>query len=954
MDASEALNNPLSIQKVVLDEYVSRLENDDIAVVDANNTFAFLLESFSQIVAEATNAEDTKIRSVYPKRSSTTEELLNHVSDYEYVGFFSYPAPLKIRIMLHRDYLVRNAIEVADTNYKLVVIPADTIFTIGRYKFGMYYPIAIKINTLINTVSASYDTTDDNPLKSLATNTIEVSSDNYQGINLISFEFDVYQFNKTVYTESINAKIGFIKKYIYDNKFYAIRIFDISSGTKIELNYSLSDAVYDTSRPTIILKVLPEENAIIINLPQIYLTNGLVGNKIQVEIYDTLGNIDVSIANIDLRDITASFAMNSPNTDLTYTNILRKIPTIIIEPTSARITGGSNNLTFQEMKDYVIYHNNALSVPITRLDLERFFEKNGFIYMMKLDNLTDRRYYAYRKIYNNDEELGVTSGNLTILASESIQNDNIIYQTNNTIVILPTVIFKYVENVKKFEILTNDEIVLINDASGSELANILNTNTYFSNPHHIVISTEDRYPTCSLYDLFTTSTSNVSFIEENAYLSSQLSLISVTITHMKNGSGGYTIRAGIQRSEDLQETDSSLLKCFLTVTSKEGYRIGLSGTYIATYNGIDVFDFVLETDYKIKDDYIVFTNMKTVDDSTTDEYSITLDGTMFISTYVKKTLYPSINQNDTIINYLTDNDGTWLAVSLQSFQYSLGSNLDDVLDDNLLTNWTSLEYETYDVDVPLLYAHDVYETNADGTLKYTIVDGAVILNKLHTIGDVVYSDGEIVYQHRKGDVIHDAGGNVIQKTSRIKDFTITMNAYEYSHVVSIDKFYKVLSENLMSYYDTIREMSESVLENTNIYFAPLITTNDGYFRINNNTTISTSLELSFEFNCYVQQSTIDDESTLDNIENKIIDIVISHLSDDIISMTTIAADIQTTLSSYVVSIDSLSLNGLENIQTIMNINVDKSPKIGRKLVVGTDGRLTYEPLITINFKALDT
>lgn len=953
MDVQDALNNPLLIQTAILDEYVNRLEDKDIEVVDPNSTFAFMLESFSQIVAEATNVQDSKLNGLYPIRAANTQDLFNHISDYEYVGFFSYPASLKISIMLHRDYLVNNAVQLPDSNYKLVVIPADTIFTIGRYKFGLYYPIHIRINTLIDSVSVAYDVTEENPLMSLASNTLEVRADNYQGIDLVSFDFEVYQFDKTVYTESINPKIGFIKKYTYDDRFYAIRVFDISSGEKVELSYTLSDAVYDTSKPTVILKVLPDENALIVNLPQVYLTKGLVGNQLQIEIFSTLGEMDVSIANIDLKDITANFAMTSPNTDLTYTNILRRIPTIIIQPVDVRITGGSNNYTFDEIKDYTIYHNNALSVPVTRLDLKRFFERNGFIYMAKLDSLTDRRYYAYKKLYNEDEELGVANGNITINYKEEIENDSVLYQNNETIVILPTAIYKFNENVSKFEVLTNEGALLIKEASGNNLAKILNNNDYFGNPHHIVINTSDRYPLCTFYDLFTNVASNITFLEENIYLSAQLSIVSVVIRHLGNGAGGYIIRVGVQRSEDLINVDDSFFNCFLTATSKEGYRIGLRGVYIATYDNIDVFDFTLETNYKLKDDRITFTNMKTADEDFTDEYEIPLSGTMHIATFVKKSMFSDIAQDSTIINYLTDNDNSWLSVSLQKFDYDLGSSLDDVVDPNLLTTWTTVEYETYEADEPMLYDHDVYETNPDGTLKCTIDGTDLVLNKLHSIGEPVYYEGELVIQHRIGDVILDAGGNPIKKASRIKDFTINLNAYEYSHVVSITDFYKTLSASLSAYYNTIRDMSKSILENTDVFFAPLVTTNSGYYRINNTTTIKSSLELSFEFNCYVPQSTIDDEIILNSVSDKIIELVISHLSDDIISLTAIATDIKSVLNVYINSIDCISLNGISDIQTLMNINVDKSPKIGRKLILGPDNRLTYEPLITINFKALD-
>lgn len=953
MDVSTALNNPLEIQRIVLDEYISRIDEQDVEIADANNAFSFLLETTSQIVAQATNVIDNKLSALYPIRASTTENLYNHISDYEYVGFFSYPAPLKLTMMLHRDYLVKNAVAVAGTNYKLVIIPADTIFTIGRFQLGLYYPIHIKINTLINTISVSYDTTDENPLKSLATNTIEVKADNFNGINLISFEFDTYQFNKVTYTESINPKIGFIKKYQYNNKFYAIRVFDISSGSKVELNYTLSDAIYDTSKATVILKILPEENAITVNLPQIYLTNGKVGTKLQLEIYDTLGAIDASIVNVNLEDITANFAMNNPNTDLTYTNILRTIPTIIIQPSNTRITGGSNNMSFDEIKDYTIYHNNELSVPITRMDLNKFFSKNGFSYMAKLDNLTDRRYYAYRKMYNGDEVLGVTNSTLTIPFDEDTPNTSILYQNNESIVILPTTIYNYNSNTNKFLVLSDTEANVIRNSNNTDLANILNNGNHFGNPHHIVITTADRYPSCSFYDLFTTKATNVTFLEENVYLSAQLSLVSVVIRHLNNGAGGYVIRVGMQRSEDIQDTEYSLLKCCLTATSKEGYRVGLVGTYINTYNGIDVFDFTLTTNYKISKDRITLTNMKTSDDAFPDEYEIDLSGIMHIATFVKKSLFPSITQNEDILSYSTDDDGSWLAVSLQKFEYSLGNNLDDVIDANLLTTWTPVEFRKYEVDVPLLYDHDVYETNEDGTLKYTIVGDEITLNKIHSIGDVVYADGEIVYQHRIGDTLFDASGNTVEVSSRMKEFTLTLNGYEYSHNSVITDFHKTLSATLSSYYDTIREMDDSVLENTNIFFSPLITTNAGYYKINNSTTITSSLELSFEFNCYVSQATLDDEVLLSSINEKINNIVISHLSDTIISLTVIAADVKNTLSAYVNSIDCLSLNGMNDVQTLMNINVDKSPKIGRKLVVGSDGRLVYEPLITINFKALD-
>jgi len=106
------LNNPLQIQSDILTDLQSRIDGD-LSVVDANNPFMFLLEAFSRNVAEAITSVDTKLNSLYPRRATTTKELYQHLSDYDYLGFFSSPANLKLRFLLHRDFIINNAIPVA-------------------------------------------------------------------------------------------------------------------------------------------------------------------------------------------------------------------------------------------------------------------------------------------------------------------------------------------------------------------------------------------------------------------------------------------------------------------------------------------------------------------------------------------------------------------------------------------------------------------------------------------------------------------------------------------------------------------------------------------------------------------------------------------------------------------------------------------------------------------------
>lgn len=953
LETTGLLSNPLCIQKAILDDYEAKLDGA-VTIVDANNSFSFLVESFSRIVADATIAEDTKLNTLYPIRAHSVSDLFNHLSDFDYVGFFSSPAPLNLIVMFHKDYLIKNAVSVPGTNFQQVILPTDTIFTIGRFKFGLYYPIQIKINTLVGSIAASFDITNPNPLHSLSTNSIPVKYDTYEGIDLVSITFPVYQFNKTIISETVNPEIGYIKTYQYTDKFYAIRVFDVSGSTPVELAYTMSDSVYDIDIPTVNLKVFTDTNEIKLSLPQIYFTTGLIGKKLRLELYTTAGSLDVSLANLQLSDIAANFAMSSPNTDLTYTNILKTIPTIIITPADTRVVGGSDNFTFTQMKDSVVYHDHSTPVPITKMQLDGFFTTNGFTYMAKIDNLTDRRYYAYKKLYLNDQELGVTQGGLTVLFTENNNNTGIIYQNGGTIVILPTVIYKYLKSIKKFEILDDTTANALKNASNTQLVSILNNNDYFCNPHHIVISTLDRYPTCSFYDLFTTKANNITFMNENSYLSAQLSLISVDIRHLNNGAGGYVVRIGVQRSTDLKNIPNSDIQCCLTTLSREGYRIGVLGTYIGSTTALDIFDFEIATNYEINGSKLNVTNFTALLASP-NHYEIGLTGVMYISTFVKKTLFPNTPQDTEIIPYLTIDDETWLGVSLQKFDYTLGTNLDDVLDPNLLTNWTGIQYKLHDTNVPLLYEHDVYEMNADGTLKYSKdpTTGNILTTKLHRIGDPVISNGIPVIKHHIGDTIIDAGGNPISISQRIKDFTIDLSAFEYGNQIVTNDFFIKLSSDLTAYYNTIRTMGDNVLENTNVFFRPIETTSTGRYKINNATIIESSLELSFVFNCYVAQAIVTDQITLTNLKNKVIAIITSHLSDEIISLTEIADDIKTSLISYINSVDVVSLNGDTSIQTLMLTDIDKAPKLGTTLAIGSDGILTYVPNVILNFIALD-
>ena len=169
----------------------------------------------------------------------------------------------------------------------------------------------------------------------------------------------------------------------------------------------------------------------------------------------------------------------------------------------------------------------------------------------------------------------------------------------------------------------------------------------------------------------------------------------------------------------------------------------------------------------------------------------------------------------------------------------------------------------------------------------------------------------------------------------------------------MDDFLIKLSTELSSYYDTIREMDQSVLENTQIFFKPITTNGSGRYKLNNLVTTTSDLGLSFEFNCYATQAVVNDTNTLTMIESKIMSIIKSHLLDSIFSAIEITYDIRNQLSDYISSIDLVSMNGAIDIQTLVSIETEKLPQIATKLALNQDNRLIMVPKIMVNYKPLD-
>lgn len=737
---------PQRIQTKALD-LLQEMVLDGREMADGNNPTTFLLEFASTLAAGITNEMSQTFSALYPSRALTTSDLYRHMSDYDYVNLFSTPSTTTISVALNRDYLILNAVRYGNTDYKKIVIPEYSTFKIGEYQFGIHYPIEIQIkearkngsidydNCLIST---QWDLSNENPLMLMESNVIENRTYMREGINLLCLSIPVHQFTATLFKEDTVASTGFTKRYEYPDKFYAARIFHYYKGEWVELAQTLSDIVYDPDVATVKLSVLVDINTLQIDIPQVYFSRNQIGSKIRVYLYTTKGKLDLDISAYSAEQFTASFLFNDEVIDDTYSSMLKRIPYCQVVPLAKRINGGSDGLTFQEMRDRVV-HDSTYTLLITMADIANYFQDQGFIAKRYIDNLTNRIYLA-QKVMTDKTGVMISAGDETAVFHNDVFHHvvdeetgytevenyrTIKYINDRSYMILPTTVYKYDQGSNTVTPMDNAWMDRLDDMSAAEKVELLNSGLYTYTPFHLKLTVTNTVPVASYYDLMDPKITKTTFVDENTNITSQISIYSSSIVHMDNGTGGYRLVITLYKTSDLDKVTvlaedgiSPNIQLVLKTETADGESVYMYGQYAGTINGRDAFVFDFSTTYRLNEndelDISSFNSMTsglntTVDIPLVNEYKL-----MF---FVARQYIPSVlSMVGVDVSQFPPDMGVggivWLAT--QKFTLSLGEAI-NTLFTNVSVNVESQQYQRYPTTVYATYTSPVYE-------RYTLED----------------------------------------------------------------------------------------------------------------------------------------------------------------------------------------------------------------------------------------
>lgn len=952
----EVLANPGMVQSLIITEFQNRL-NGTVSVADPNNAFCFILEAGSSVVAQAVRLAEKKFETLYPVRAVTAAELYPHMSDFDYLNLTAAPAPVSFNLILDKDWLIANS-TTFDTNYNKVIIPDSTTINLGGRTFSLYYPIQIMINRTTGSILATWDLSVENPLMSFDSNFLtDVVEYTVGGLNLLSMTFTAYQFATTTTKEVSTVSMGFNKTYSYSDQFYAARVYSLINGVWTELAYTLSQTIYDPTTPTAILTIMSDNNTLQVQIPQVYFTTGALGQQVMVKIYTTQGALNVAIAQTEAQSITANFDTGSSP----YAAILAQPPTIVLIPQNqTQIVGGSNGMSFTQLRQSVINADLYSQVPITPLELTAAANKLGFSLTKYLDNITDRIYFASSTLKNAASGLIVPLGILpTYFDLATLSNTStILSYGDNVTTILPTTLFMFNATNNLCVPLSDADVRRIASLSTSDLAAALNANTHTRQPYHVVLYSSQTYPAAKTFDLTTPSATNLNFVTENASSPVQLTVASISITHLQAGTGGYQIAIGIKRSISLGSADPSTFYVVLSTKDRQSVAMQLRATYQSSTTLLDIYTVNLSTDYHITQDLYIRTTMDTNTGAST-LTEIPLSSTFSFYLGVSAAANSSVSQSPALQPFVPSVYTDMLAVSLQTATLTFGADLSQSVYNVVTSTWGSQPYQTYPETIYHTYDHDVYASNPDGTLVTTVVangtgGNTVLLTKTHSRGDqVLDGSGNPVVKYSAGSIQLDANGNPVALNNRSVVFTVQMlqlDAKLYSSTDLNDTNYvSGFSALLNSTLVNLGTLKNNLLERTALYYKPSRTLGLATYGIGGGKTIQLPLGLSFDLTFYVSDSILNDVTQRNLLTATTQQIITTAVTQNVISLTAITSSLQQTFDTKVSAIDVGGINGNTSLQTLSLVDTDAVSSVAIDIVVNSDGSLSLQPAINITF-----
>lgn len=936
--------------------YLEQVVNGAVDIVDPTNPFVFLLEASAINTATACVESEHNTRCLYPVLSQTEEQLYRHLSDRDFIDRFASPANTQVNFMILLNDLLGKLVDCPAENCRKAVILRDTEVTVGNATFSLQYPVVIR-QFYNNILQVSYDATYISPFIKLTTNIIQYSvKTDANGTQYLFFSVDAIQAKVDTYHLPISKSTYLTQEMTFSDRFYHARVWYKGQNNKdwVEMVTTHNDQVFDPYVPTALLKVV--DQSLTVYVPNTYTLTGKVSGQLRVDIYTTLGALNLNMGNYVLTSYSCKLqAINDTRDVDVYSNAMSGVS--FIAYLDQIVSGGTNGMSFEELRTRTIYNSlGNIPLPITPTQLSSKGIDDNYTIVKHVDTITNRIYQACRDLPQPQKANLITPANLTIgtyiNTFDELSKISEVSYNDRRLTIHSGTMFESVNGV--IRIVPAAEISSLKNQLPSVLAESVNARSFLHTPFYYVLDRSKQEFSVRPYHLDQPLATSLNFVLQNPTAMLQVNTNSYVVVKTVTG---YQIRVAV-RSDVLYKKvlDRYVQAQIAFIPPGEKYYAYLNGVL----NGVNdsderLFTFDINTRHDIdSDNNILVTNFKMFSmDSTAIPMPLNTTFTLFYTTNSIPVGYVNSDADRLIGKFLLP-DNT-IVITQETMDVTLGYALDNLWSRSRAVQGPKI-YQTYATDVIDVYENDVYEVDpTTNSIFFIDGEGNVTTKLLHQKGEVkLDQEGQVLYAHRAGDVVLDSSGTPVVDGNASVHYYVDMlfmdGAYYFATDAAYVAYLSEVSDTLRDWIvKDLQSWEEVLLEQTKIFFYPRKAIGTINVILEQAQTVSIESNQSFTVNLYVSPAVYKDLELRASLERTTIQILNAQLQNMKIVMSDITPMLKSAYGSNVISVTLTGLGGVANYEVVTLTTPSDRLSLAKQLVVQEDGSLIVKENVTVNF-----
>lgn len=799
--------SPASIKQVSLD-YLEVAANGEIDIPDPSSPFMFLLEASATQAATACLKSESVAMERYPRLAQNYGHLYHHMADADFLDRFATPARTTFTLVIPTRTIKEYAIHDLETGVERVIIPKETQFTVAGFSWYIHYPIVIEISPN-GIVHVRYDLSTDTPLYEASNNLLSYSLVNNLAQEELVINIPVEQLKMESLTNPVSQSNGFSGVFPFENQFYFARAYHrFSSGEWQEMTVTHSEMVYDIDRPTVVVSV--NDQTLEAYVPDIYMSQRAIGDQLRLDIFTTQGLITLDLmdhASEDFAVVWRDLDVN-PRPETGAMASMNNLSIFASEP----VTTGRDGLTFEELKERVIYRSADNRASISFSELSYQLKDRGYTLGRAKDTVMGRLYVCAKTIpapvdTNITTPIGVRHAYVTIDGQDSNYSD-VVKSNFGRLTLTPAALFK--ESYGAAVPVTDVERRAIDQMGKEERVAMLNGGAYYFTPFFYVLDNDVGLYTARTYYLDACQRTSHSFLSANEALAYSINTTDVQITREENR---FVVRVTADHPGGLEN-----LYCQLTHVDVNDRRYSLRTQQIVVDSKTSMFEFTLTSNLDVTpDDTLGFDNF--IGESGLPElvYTELVDTFHIIYTRESSTVAPTNFDNMLLQG--------GVGVTHETCRIRWGYSLPNLFSRTRATLVPPV-YEVHETDVPLRYEVNVPRRGEDNQIVWAVdpLTGKPVIEYIHTIGEVVYEGGEIQYEARVGDIVVENGEAVVLEGERLvwEIAPILLDGrYRYATTADAIRYRESIGETIQGFLThDLANIVPSLMERTELHYQP--------------------------------------------------------------------------------------------------------------------------------------